>query len=274
MIAFIGLGHMGAPMARRLLSAGAELVVWNRTRSRAVPLAGAGARIADTPAAAAAGADIVITMLSGPPAVESVLFGPDGVLSAPGSRCLVEMSTIGPAAVHGIAARLPAGVSLVDAPVAGGVRQAEAGALRILAGGDAPDLERVAPALAPLGTVLRCGGVGSGASAKMVANTALIGGMALLAEILELAGLLALPQTLTLDVLSHGPLASLLDRAQAPGGHFTLALAAKDLTLALTSPASGLPVTTAAHATLQTAAAHNPGHDLRTLTNLTAPQPR
>jgi 3-hydroxyisobutyrate dehydrogenase-like beta-hydroxyacid dehydrogenase len=268
MIAFIGLGHMGTPMAHRLLADGRDLVVWNRTRSRTVPLAEAGARVADTPAAAARDADIVITMLADPPAVESVLFGPDGVLSEPGSRCLVEMSTIGPYAAHAIAARLRPDVAMVDAPVAGGVQAARAGALRILAGGHAPDLERVAPALAPLGTVLHCGGPGSGAAAKMVANTALIAGMALLGEIMRLAGDLALPTELALDVVAHGPLSSLLERAKATGGHFTLDLAAKDLALALAS--SGLPVTTAALDTVRTAAAQHAETDVRTLANLPA----
>src|SRR5207237_2441450 len=127
-IGFLGLGEMGTPMARRLLQAGHEVVVWNRTAERTAVLAKEGASVAATPAKAAAGRDIIITMLATPAALEQVLFGTDGLAPAlsPG-QVLVDMSTVGPDEVRAAAARLPKGVALVDAPVRGSVPQATSG---------------------------------------------------------------------------------------------------------------------------------------------------
>src|SRR5713226_9792914 len=117
-IAFLGLGEMGTPMASRLLGAGHELAVWNRTPGRTAPLAERGAIAAATPAEAAAGAEIIITMLATSDALEQVVFGAGGVAGGLGAgQVLVDMSTVGPAAVRSVAARLPPGVPLVDAPV-------------------------------------------------------------------------------------------------------------------------------------------------------------
>jgi 3-hydroxyisobutyrate dehydrogenase-like beta-hydroxyacid dehydrogenase len=106
-VAFLGLGAMGAPMAGRLLDAGHDLQVWNRTPGRDDGLIARGARRAATPAEAASGAEVVITMLADPPALEQVLFGPDGVSEtiAPGS-ILIDMSTVGPTG----SARRPTGL--------------------------------------------------------------------------------------------------------------------------------------------------------------------
>jgi 3-hydroxyisobutyrate dehydrogenase len=265
-IAFLGLGHMGSPMAHRLVAAGLDVVVWNRTAARAEPLAAAGARVAPTPAQAADGADVVITMLSDPAAVESVLFGQDGVLATLGSGRLVEMSTIGPDAVRGIAARLPSGVGLVDAPVMGSVGAAEAGKLRVFAGGEPTDLEVVAPILEHLGSVVRCGGVGSGAAIKLVGNTALVAGLTLLGETLTLADSLGVPRELALDVLGAGPLSATLQRARATSGFFTVELAAKDLGLA--AGVTSLPVAAAALEVVREAAAARGKADVAVLANL------
>src|SRR5438067_1156771 len=108
-IAFLGLGQMGAPMASRLLDAGHDLVVWNRTPGRATSLVQRGAGLATSPMAAAAGREFVITMLATPQAVEEVMFGTDGLAAGLGpGQTAIEMSTIGPAAVRSLAARLPA----------------------------------------------------------------------------------------------------------------------------------------------------------------------
>ncbi len=110
-VAFLGLGRMGGLMAGRVLAAGHELTVWNRTAARTQPLVADGARAAASPAEAAAAAEIVITMLADPAALAGVLGGPDGVVAGirPGS-CLVEMSTVGPAAALAARDQLPAGV--------------------------------------------------------------------------------------------------------------------------------------------------------------------
>ena len=134
-IAFLGLGQMGTPMAARLIEAGNEVTVWNRTRAKTESLVEHGAAAAETPGDAVAGADAVVTMLANPAALEQVLFADDGVVSAlsPG-QWLIEMSTVGPDTIRSVRRRLPAHVTLVDAPVRGSVPEATAGRLAIFVG--------------------------------------------------------------------------------------------------------------------------------------------
>src|SRR5215208_299277 len=167
--AFLGLGLMGAPMARRLLDAGHDLVVWNRSADKAQPLEEAGGRRAGTPREAAAAAEVVITMLADPGALAAVTEGPDGVAAGvqPGATVL-EMSTVGPAAVHRLRKALPAGVALVDSPVLGSTPQAEDGSLLLFVGGDTADVERWLPLLETFGSPTHVGPLGSGAAAKLV----------------------------------------------------------------------------------------------------------
>jgi len=214
---------MGTPMARRLLAAGHELVVWNRTASRTDPLVAEGAKAAPSAAEAARDADIVITMLADPPAVQAVLAD---VTFKPGA-CLLEMSSIGPEAVRAVREQLPAEVGMVDAPVMGSVDWAAEGKLRILAGGD---LDRVEPILAELGTVVRCGETGSGAALKVVLISAIIGSITLVGEALRLADALGVPDAV--ERLKATPLAGALERAFSTTADFPVALAAKDLGLA------------------------------------------
>jgi 3-hydroxyisobutyrate dehydrogenase len=227
-ITFLGLGHMGAPMARRLLGAGHPLTVWNRTAAKADPLVAEGAVRAGTPAEAVADADVVISMLAGPAALDAVAAAAAPALR-PGAHW-VEMSTVGPDAVRELAARLGDGVTVVDAPVMGSTDKAAAGELGILAGGDAG---AVTPVLARLGTVTRTGGPGSGAALKLVVNTAVIGGVALVAESLRLADALGLDGDTARAALAVGPLGGAVARAFADGVHFGTGLAVKDLELAV-----------------------------------------
>ncbi|MEV6977755.1 NAD(P)-dependent oxidoreductase [Kitasatospora sp. NPDC093806] len=224
-IAFLGLGRMGLPMARRLASTGHSLTVWNRTPGKADGLPEA----AD-PAAAVRGAGVVITMLSDPAALAAVAAGFTAEL-APGT-VWVDMSSVGPAAVAEARAQLPDGVGLVDAPVLGSVGPAASGGLTVLAGGEPADVERVRPVLAQLGTVVDCGGPGSGAALKVVAIGAIIGGVGVVAEALAVADSLGLPGELTAGVLAAGPLGGLVGRARAVDADFPVRLAAKDLALA------------------------------------------
>jgi 3-hydroxyisobutyrate dehydrogenase len=226
-IAFLGLGHMGAPMARHLLDAGHPLTVWNRTPAKAAPLVERGAVLADSPADAVRDADVVITMLATPDAVSEVA---DAIAPElrPGTYW-AEMSTIGPEAVRQLAARLGDGVTLVDAPVMGSTDKAESGELGILAGGDADRIEGV---LAHLGTVTRTGAPGSGAALKLVVNTAVIGGVGLVAEAMALADALGLPEDVAKGALAAGPLGGAVARAFAEGVHFGSDLAVKDIALA------------------------------------------
>ncbi|MER6360591.1 NAD(P)-dependent oxidoreductase [Kitasatospora sp. NPDC001527] len=232
-IAFLGLGRMGLPMARRLASAGHALTVWNRTPGRAEELPGA----AD-PAAAVRGAGVVITMLSDPAALAAVARRFAGEL-VPGT-VWVEMSSVGPGAVAEVRRRLPDGVGLVDAPVLGSVGPAASGGLTVLAGGEPVDVGRVRPVLERLGTVVDCGGPGSGAALKLVVIGAVIGGVAVVAEALALARSLGLPEELAFGALAGGPLGGVVGRARATDADFPVRLAAKDLALA-----GGGPVLTA-----------------------------
>ncbi|MER6675989.1 NAD(P)-dependent oxidoreductase [Streptomyces sp. NPDC000983] len=226
-IAFLGLGRMGAPMARRLLGAGHPLTVWNRTAARAAPLAAEGAAVAATPAGAVRDADVVITMLSGPEALAAVA---DAAVPAlrPGTHW-IDMSTVGPVAVRDLAARLGTGATLVDAPVMGSTDRAATGGLRILAGGEA---DGVAGVLGRLGEVSRTGPPGTGAALKLVLNAAAVGGVALVAESLRLADALGLDDTVARRALADGPLGGAVARAFAEGVHFRTGLAVKDLALA------------------------------------------
>lgn len=237
-VAFLGLGQMGTPMARRLLGAGHGLTVWNRTRSRADELGDAGAEVAATPADAAGGAQIAITMLATPEAVEQVVFGPDGLSAAmhPG-QALIEMSTIGREAVRSIARRLPAGVDLVDAPVLGSVPQATDGTLRVFVGASPDLLEHVRPVLEPMGTVIHMGGPGAGASMKLVANSTIGAAASALGEALSLSDAFGLSREQVLEILSDSHLGPIvrgkraLITSQTYPPNFKLRLAVKDLRL-------------------------------------------
>ena len=237
-IGFLGLGEMGRPMASRLLRAGHVLTVWNRGAERTVPLAEEGAMVASSPAKAAAGADFVITMLATPEALEQVLFGTAGLAQAlsPG-QVLIDMSTVGPDEVHSVAARLPKGVVLVDAPVRGSVPQATSGRLDIFVGADDENYERVRPILEALGPVRHTGGLGSGAAMKLVANLALGAAIVALGEALSLGESLDLERDMLLDALTDSPIGPIVraKRANVVSGDFTpsfkLRHAAKDLRL-------------------------------------------
>lgn len=175
-VGFIGLGRMGGPMALRLLEAGAELSVYNRSPAASEPFAARGAAVAGSVAELAAGNDLILTMLSGPAAVEAVIAGEDGILAAARPETvIVEMSTIGPTVARELAARAEeAGMALVDAPVSGSVPAAEAGTLTAFAGGPVWAFERAQPALAAIAAkAVRVGESGSGAAVKLGLNTVL-----------------------------------------------------------------------------------------------------
>jgi 3-hydroxyisobutyrate dehydrogenase/2-hydroxy-3-oxopropionate reductase len=232
-VAFIGVGAMGGRMARRLLDAGHELTVWNRTESKASPLLEAGAASAATPAEAAGRAEVVITMVADQAALKAVSEGPEGIAAAQPTT-VVEMSTVGPAAVTELRALLPHELGLLDAPVLGSISEAEAGTLQIFVGGDEALFDRVRPLLAELGSPAHVGALGAGAAAKLVANSTLLGTLALLGEALALAEALGLTREATWEVLAGTPLAEQAQRRRAAvesGDYplrFALALARKD----------------------------------------------
>lgn len=257
-IAFIGLGTMGAPMAARLIDAGHDLIVHNRTRQRELALAERGARRADSPRQAAAEAEVVITMVADTPDVESVLFGPDGVVaSVRAGATVVDMSTIAPEAVRDMHARLAErGVALIDAPVSGGSEGAERGTLSIMVGGDVEALERVRPALDVLGsTITYVGPSGAGQVAKAMNQVIIAGTYAAVAEGLALGMAAGIDVEAAHRALQGGAAGSWglthrggnMLRNDYPLG-FRLRLHRKDLGIALHSAAElGVPLPLAAY---------------------------
>jgi 3-hydroxyisobutyrate dehydrogenase len=264
-VAVVGLGAMGGRVARRLLAAGHDLTVWNRTRERAAELVEAGAVAAESPADAARRADAVITMVADPGALRAVTDGPHGV--ATGARAgttVIEMSTVGPAAVSQLAELLGGRAELLDAPVLGSLTEAESGSLKIFVGGPAAVAQRWTPLLEVLGSPIHVGPLGAGAGAKLVANSTLLGSLALLGEALALADRLGLERRAAYDVLAGTPIAGqaerrrdAIERSDYPP-RFSLALARKDADLiadAAAATGAELRVTAAARSWLADAEA-------------------
>jgi 2-hydroxy-3-oxopropionate reductase len=242
-IGFIGLGVMGAPMARNLLAAGYEVLAWNRSKGPLEELVAAGARGADGPVAVAAEADVVISIVKDDAAVREVLGGPSGAIAAarPGSL-VVDMSTVSPAAARELAAEAgERGVAFLDAPVSGGDVGARDGTLSIMVGGDGVEVERARPVCEVLGSrVTHVGAAGAGQVAKacnQVLVAVIFGG---LAEALVLGSKLGVDPAAILDAVGGGMAANrimevrrdnFLDHDFAPG--FKVDLHHKDLEIAL-----------------------------------------
>jgi len=244
-VAVVGLGAMGSRLAARLLAAGHEVIVWNRWAAKTEPLAESGAIPAATPAEAASRAEVLITMVADPAALWAVTEGPDGVAAGAGaSLTVVEMSTVGPAAVTRLASALPPATGLVDAPVLGSPAEAESGSLVIFAGGPALLVQRASPVLSALGSVLHVGGLGAGAAAKLVANASLFAMLGALGEAIALARGLGLPAEAAYRVLAATPLAAQATRRRAAieageyPPRFLLTLAGKDARLIADAAAS------------------------------------
>jgi 3-hydroxyisobutyrate dehydrogenase/2-hydroxy-3-oxopropionate reductase len=237
-VAFLGAGAMGSRMARRLLDAGHDLTVWNRTPARTEPLLAAGAAGAASPAAAAADAELAITMLTGPDALREVTEGPSGLAAGmPPGGTVVDMSTVGPGAVTRLRDALPGAVGLLDAPVLGTLPEAESGSLHVFVGGPDDLARRWIAFLSTLGTVHHVGPLGAGAAAKLVANSTLFGVLGVLGEALALADGLGLSRATAFDVLTTTAVAAQAEkrRPSIESGEypprFSLALARKDADL-------------------------------------------
>jgi 3-hydroxyisobutyrate dehydrogenase len=234
--AVLGIGIIGAAVARNLLRAGHEVVVWNRTRAKAEPLAGEGAEVVETPAEAA---------------VEPTMSGRDGALGAMREDAAwLQMSTVGVEAIErALQLAEEAGVTLVDAPVVGTKEPAEKGELLVLASGPDEALDRCEPIFEAIGRkTLRLGEVGRGSAFKLVLNTWLIGIVESLAETIGLARALGFEPELFLETIAGGPLdsgyAQLKGKAMVQDEFppsFPLRLAQKDAGLVLqAAEAAGL----------------------------------
>ena len=189
-LGFCGLGLMGTPMVRRLLAAGHEVRVWNRSPAKAANLATLGAQVVSTPFDAADGANGVLMCLHDAAAVEAVVFGPDGVAQAKGLAWLADHSSIPPDTTQLLAQRMAAdnGAHWLDAPVSGGVAGVEAGTLAIMLGGDATHLEPACLAMrAYAGNITHMGPSGTGQATKLCNQTIVAATIAAIAEAVGLA---------------------------------------------------------------------------------------
>ena len=242
-VAVLGTGRMGSAMAERLSGRDVAVVVYNRSPDRARELAERiGARVAATPAEAATGADVVISMVADDEAVRAMYDGPDGVPAGIGPGAVaVDMSTVLPDTIRAIAPAVRAcGAGVLDAPVSGSVGSMLTGELTIMAGGDAVDLERARPVLDRLAKrVFHMGELGSGAAMKLAVNTLIYGLNGAIAEGLVLAERNGIDRALAYDVLAASAAgapfvaykrAAFVDPDRTPVA-FSLGLAEKDLRL-------------------------------------------
>ena len=253
-VAFLGLGRMGVLMAGHVLSAGHDLVVWNRTPGKATPLLERGAREAPSVGAAVTGADVVALMLFGPDSVREVLA--DVCAAAPAGTLVVDSTTVGPEAAREFAATAKAaGLRYVDAPVSGSVGPAADGTLGVLAGGAQGDVDEALPLLSLWGAperVRRIGEVGAGSALKLCVNQSLGVLAAGLGESLRLGRELGLDRELLLEVLGAtgygwflGQKRPMLDSHDFSATTFSIDLMVKDLRLAVDAVHGALPVTAA-----------------------------
>ena len=207
-IGFCGLGLMGQPMVQRLLQAGHEVLVWNRSADKAQGALKAGAQWRDTPAALARECEIVLLCVFDAQAVHDVVLGEQGLASVRGSlRIVVDHSSIPPGDTRDIAGQLDAhcGAQWLDAPVSGGVGGAEQGTLAIMAGGDAALLDEVRPVLAAYSQrITLMGPVGAGQVTKLCNQTIVATTLTAIAEALSLANDNGVDASLISEALGGG----------------------------------------------------------------------
>ncbi len=213
-IAFLGLGIMGSRMAERLVRAGFELTVWNRTPGKAEALKKEGATEAASPKEAGANADVAITMLADPASVEQVALK-DGLLEGLKKGSLyIDMTTVSPETSRKLgAACTERGVDFLDAPVTGSKPAAASGELLLMVGGEAAVLERARPIFQPMSKkIVHMGPIGQGSLMKLVNNLSMAGAMATFLEGFTLGKRGGLSGEAILEVLTSGALASPLLR--------------------------------------------------------------
>jgi 3-hydroxyisobutyrate dehydrogenase len=250
-IGWIGLGNMGLPMAKNLLKAGFEVIVYNRTAAKAAPLQEAGASLAGSPGELWRKVDTVITMVADDNALRQVHEGPDGLLAGlangagamgagAGGRVVIDMSTVSPATTKELAAKLAAkGVDYLDAPVSGSVKPAELGQLVIMGGGKKAVYETAGPIFEKLGKAsFYLGEQGSGNNAKLAINLFLSFTMQGLAEAVNFAREKGVAPAEMMAVINESAVGSAFAKLKTSNfvndqypAAFALKLMAKDLRL-------------------------------------------
>ena len=270
-IALLGTGLMGAPMAARILGAGYAVTVWNRSADKTASLVAKGAKAAKTPAEAATGADMVITMLADGPTVTEVLIESGVADSLKPGALVVDMSSIPPATAKDHAAKLTAmGLLYLDAPVSGGTKGAELGTLAIMAGGTQEAFDKAKPVLESMGRPTLIGPNGAGQVSKLANQVIVAVTISAVAEALLLASAGGADPAKVREALSGGFADSMilkqhgqrmLDRAWVPGGLTKMQI--KDLrTILATADDVGLelPVAKRVAAMFEDAAEHGFGN--------------
>jgi 3-hydroxyisobutyrate dehydrogenase-like beta-hydroxyacid dehydrogenase len=246
-IGFIGLGLMGKPMAHNLLRAGFPLVVWNRTKSKADDLVHAGAKLAANPRDVAAQSDVLVTIVSDPPALDEVLFGSSGANTGAlealrKGALLIDSSTVSPDTARRVAAACAErGVDFLDAPVTGGTWGAEKGELVFMVGGEPAVLDRAKPVLEAMGKkFFLLGPNGAGQTVKLGMNLLLALEVDAWAESLALVTNSGVPAERLVEVMQSSMGHSRLLDVKTPlmikneyPASFPLRLMHKDLRLAL-----------------------------------------
>jgi 3-hydroxyisobutyrate dehydrogenase len=271
-VALIGLGLMGSGMAGRLLDAGYPLTIYNRTPAKAQPFADRGAKLAKSPAEAASGADVIVSMVSDDDGSREVWLGEDGALASAGNGAvLVESSTLTPGWIAELAeAARKKGLELIDAPVTGSKPQAIAGQLLFLAGGSEAALRKASPVLQAMGRgIVHLGPTGSGARMKLINNFMSAVQAASLAEAFGLIERSGLDAKQALSILTEGapgsPMvktvsARMMAREYEP--NFSARLMAKDLRYVLSlakEQSQDVPVASAALRDFEAAVASGDG---------------
>jgi len=254
-VGVIGLGAMGAPMARNLVAAGHPVVVHSRSPGPVEALVAAGARAASSPRELARAAEVIVAMLPDEATTAAILEGEDGLLAgARAGQLLVDMGTASPAWARTLAARSGEhGVAVLDAPVSGGDVGAQDGSLSIMVGGDADAVERARPVFEAMGRAVHVGPHGAGQTVKACNQVVVAGTIAVVSEALVLARGSGVDPGAVLEVLSGGLAASrvievkgrkLLEHDFEPGGK--AGYQRRDLRLALAAAQEAgvtLPVT-------------------------------
>jgi 3-hydroxyisobutyrate dehydrogenase-like beta-hydroxyacid dehydrogenase len=270
-LGFVGLGLMGGRMVRRLLAAGNRVTGHNRTRAKAADLIQAGMQWADTPRAVAQAADITFSMVSDSAALSSVTEGPDGILAGlSAGRIYVDMSTVSPRLITGLAGRVAAaGARMLEAPVSGSVPAVESGSLVIFVGGEADTLETVRPIFESLGQkIIHVGGNGQAIAVKIAINLSLAPQLVSLFEGVLLAERSGLSRAAALDALLNSVAASPAMKYRGPfilnmpeEVWFNVDMMRKDLQLALELGGElGVPLRSAALASELLATAKEMGY--------------
>src|SRR6267143_2110987 len=271
-LGFIGIGNMGSRITKRLLEHGYQLMAYNRSRENAEALVKYGARVADSIAALASEADVVLSSLTNDDAVKSVYADPEGVLAhVRRGSAIIEMSTVLPATSRELySLSRKAGVKCLDSPVSGSTPAAEEGTLTLFCGGDEELFQAAQPIFSSIASqYFYLGGSGSGTAMKLVANTLLGVGMQAIAESVALGQKEGLDRHRLLDVLSHTAVIApahlgKLSRADARdySAQFALRLMNKDFGLVLeTAAAAKVPMPATAAAFQMNVAEFNEGKE-------------